>query len=79
MANSEVGAWDGLVVFCAANNGTTGIKLADQHFAEQLSKLVPVLYVDPPVSSLTPLKKPRMARRMIGSRHPELPLLDWLD
>jgi teichuronic acid biosynthesis glycosyltransferase TuaH len=67
MANSEVGAWDGLVVFCAANN-YDGIKLADQHFAEQLSKLVPVLYVDPPVSSLAPLKKPRMARRMLGSR-----------
>ena len=67
MANSEVGAWDGLVVVCAANN-YDGIKLADQHFAEQLSKLVPVLYVDPPVSSLAPLKKPRMARRMLGSR-----------
>jgi teichuronic acid biosynthesis glycosyltransferase TuaH len=60
-------AWDGLVVFCAANN-YDGIKLADQHFAEQLSKLVPVLYVDPPVSSLAPLKRPRLVTRMIGSR-----------
>lgn len=60
-------AWDGLVVFCAANN-YDGIKLADQHFAEQLSKLVPVLYVDPPLSSFIPLKRPRMAASMVGPR-----------
>ena len=67
MTHSKSSVWDGLIVFCAANN-YDGIKLADQHFAEQLSKLIPVLYVDPPVSSLAPLKKPRMASRMIGSR-----------
>jgi teichuronic acid biosynthesis glycosyltransferase TuaH len=47
--------WDDLVVLCAANS-YDGIKLADQHIAEQLSRLAPVLYVDPPVSGLAPLR-----------------------
>jgi teichuronic acid biosynthesis glycosyltransferase TuaH len=59
--------WNDLVVVCAANN-YSGIKLADQHFAEQLSKLVPVLYVDPPISLLTPLKNRRAASLMGESR-----------
>jgi teichuronic acid biosynthesis glycosyltransferase TuaH len=42
-------SWDHMVVICAANS-YDGIKLADQHMAEQLSRLAPVLYVDPPVS-----------------------------
>ena len=42
-------SWDHMVVLCAANS-YDGIKLADQHMAEQLSRLAPVLYVDPPVS-----------------------------
>ena len=44
--------WGNMVVLCAANS-YDGIKVADQHMAEQLSRLVPVLYVDPPVSRLT--------------------------
>ncbi len=67
MKIAEGRAWDGLVVFCAANK-YDGIKLADQHFAEQLSNLVPVLYVDPPTSLLTPLKRPRTAASLIGPR-----------
>jgi len=55
---TEADDWNDLVVFCAANN-YSDIKVADQHFAEQLAKLVPVLYVDPPVSCLTPLRHPR--------------------
>jgi teichuronic acid biosynthesis glycosyltransferase TuaH len=47
--------WDGMVVLCGANR-YDGIKMADQHMAEQLSRLVPVLYVDPPTSRLTPLR-----------------------
>jgi glycosyltransferase involved in cell wall biosynthesis len=59
--------WDNLIVLCAANN-YSGVKLADQHLAEQLSKLAPVLYVDPPVSCLTPLKNQGKADGMRGSR-----------
>lgn len=42
---------EGMVVFCAANCWS-GILLADQHMAIELSKRVPVVYVDPPVSPL---------------------------
>jgi glycosyltransferase involved in cell wall biosynthesis len=52
--------WDGLAVLCAANN-YDGIKLADQHMAEELARLRPVLYVDPPISVLTPKKHPYIA------------------
>lgn len=60
---SGVDTRDGMIVLCAAND-YTGIKLADQHLAEHLSRLAPVLYVDPPISWLTPLKNPE-ARRLI--------------
>lgn len=54
-----------LVVLCAANR-YDGIKLADQHMAECLSKLTQVLYVDPPLSWLTPLKNRAMADSLKG-------------
>jgi teichuronic acid biosynthesis glycosyltransferase TuaH len=60
--------WDGLVVLCAANR-YDGIKMADQHLAEQLSALSPVLYVDPPLSPLTPLRNQETAALL---RHPRL-------
>jgi glycosyltransferase involved in cell wall biosynthesis len=53
------GDWDGLVVLHAANSWDS-VKFADQHMAEALSRLVPVLYVDPPISLATPLKNPAM-------------------
>lgn len=56
-----------LVVICAANN-YDGIKLADQHLAGHLAKLSPVLYVDPPLSRLTPLRHPDMAAAVTGPR-----------
>jgi teichuronic acid biosynthesis glycosyltransferase TuaH len=59
--------WDGLVVLCAANN-YDGIKLADQHMAERLSSLRPVLYVDPPISHLTPRNHPHLAQSLKGPR-----------
>jgi glycosyltransferase involved in cell wall biosynthesis len=52
--------WNDLVVVCAANR-YDGIKMADRHLAEQLSGRVPVLYVDPPMSPLTPLRNRGMA------------------
>src|SRR4051812_31161894 len=57
------GDWDGLVVLHAANSYDS-VKFADQHMAESLSKLVPVLYVDPPVSFLTPLRRRPQRRRV---------------
>lgn len=64
-----------MVVLCAANS-YDGIKLADQHLAEQLSALVPVLYVDPPVSPLTPLRHrdaaSRLARPRLRAQAPRL-------
>ena len=56
--------WDGLVVLCAANN-YDGIKLADQHMAEELSRLRPVLYVDPPLSIITAWTSPEAARSLV--------------
>lgn len=49
--------WDGLIVLCAANN-YDGTKMADWHLAEHLSRLAPVLYVDPPMSALAPVRHP---------------------
>jgi teichuronic acid biosynthesis glycosyltransferase TuaH len=63
--------WKGLVVLCAANNWD-GIKLADQHMAEHLSRHVPVLYVDPPMSRLTPRHRPELKAAL---RRPRLRLL----
>jgi teichuronic acid biosynthesis glycosyltransferase TuaH len=61
--------WDELIVICAANN-YDGIRLADQHVADHLSRLRPVLFVDPPISHFTKgpgvasLKEPRL--RMVS-------------
>jgi teichuronic acid biosynthesis glycosyltransferase TuaH len=63
--------WDGLVVLCAAND-YDGVKLADQHLAEQLARLVPVLYVDPPLSRLTAARSPQAAQAL---REPALRVL----
>jgi teichuronic acid biosynthesis glycosyltransferase TuaH len=63
----EPGRWDGLLVVCAANK-YDGIKLADQHMAEQLSALGPVLYVDPPVSPVNSLRKRESDHSLKGPR-----------
>ena len=39
--------WDGLIVVCAVA-AYDGIRMSDWHLAQHLSKLAPVLYVDPP-------------------------------
>jgi glycosyltransferase involved in cell wall biosynthesis len=49
MNDINLDEWKNLVVLCAANR-YDGIKLADQHVAQQLARLTPVLYVDPTVS-----------------------------
>jgi teichuronic acid biosynthesis glycosyltransferase TuaH len=65
------GDWDGLVVLHAANSYDS-VKFADQHMAEALAKLVPVLYVDPPVSFLSPLRRPELRESL---KRPRLRLL----
>jgi teichuronic acid biosynthesis glycosyltransferase TuaH len=65
------GDWTGLVVLCAANPWD-GMRLADQPVAEHLARLAPVLYVDPPMSLLTPLRRPTRAAAL---REPRLRLL----
>jgi glycosyltransferase involved in cell wall biosynthesis len=64
---SDPPSWDGLIVLCAANPYDS-IKVADQHMAEQLSRLAPVLYVDPPLSRLTAAKNPELALALAGPR-----------
>jgi teichuronic acid biosynthesis glycosyltransferase TuaH len=54
---STTGEWDGLIVLCAANS-YDGFRMADWHVAEHLSKLAPVLYVDPPLSALASRRRP---------------------
>ncbi|HEY6277605.1 MAG TPA: glycosyltransferase [Streptosporangiaceae bacterium] len=54
------GRWDGLVVICAAKQ-FNGIKMAEQHMAEELSRLGPVLYVDPPLSLAAARRDPATA------------------
>jgi teichuronic acid biosynthesis glycosyltransferase TuaH len=65
------GNWDGLVVLCAANSWDS-VKFADQHLAEALAELAPVLYVDPAVSLLSPRKRPELRA---GLDEPRLRLL----
>jgi glycosyltransferase involved in cell wall biosynthesis len=55
-AGAAAPEWDGLIVLCAAND-FDGVKMGDWHLAAHLSKLAPVLYVDPPASPLTPLRQ----------------------
>lgn len=66
-AMPEPGRWENLIVLCAANC-YDGIKLADQHMAEHLSVLGPVLYVDPPLSLLTPLRAAQAVQALDGPR-----------
>lgn len=59
--------WDGLVVLCATEN-YSGVKMPDKHMAEHLSKLAPLLYVDPPLSVLAPWRNHLSAHSLRGPR-----------
>jgi teichuronic acid biosynthesis glycosyltransferase TuaH len=61
------GDWDGLIVLCAANS-YDGIKMGDWHLAQHLSRLAPMLYVDPPMSLLAPVKDPQTAQALRSPR-----------
>lgn len=66
--------WSGLVVVAASTNWDA-TRLSDQHMATQLTRWAPVLYVDPPLSPLSPRLDPRLAPsltepplRLLGER-----------
>ena len=62
-----VQGWEGVIVLSAATS-FTAVKAADHHMAERLSRLAPVLYVDPPLSPLTPCRNRSEARALRGPR-----------
>ena len=62
--------WARMVVLCAANNWDD-VRLSDRPLAEELAKLAPVLYVDPPTSHLAVRHNPRVAPAL---RRPRLRL-----
>lgn len=53
------GDWSGLVVLCSGTSWD-GAHLSDRHLAERLTRYAPVLFVDPPVSWATPLRRPEL-------------------
>ncbi len=67
MTEGHTGTWNGLVVLCAAN-GYGGIRLADWHMAQHLSRLTPVLYVDPPLSRFSAARSQEAAAALNGPR-----------
>jgi len=60
-------AWDGLVVIVAGVSWDD-TWLSEKHLAIHLSRIVPVLFVDPAISVLTPLKKPSLRSSTTGPR-----------
>jgi glycosyltransferase involved in cell wall biosynthesis len=63
----EVLDGDSLVVVCAANNWDS-MRVADQHISIQMARTSPVLYVDPPLSRLTPRRNPELRGCLDGPR-----------
>lgn len=60
--------WHDMIVMCAGTSWD-GIWFPDKHMATRLTNTHPVLYVDPPMSILTPVKNPHLARSLL---HPRL-------
>ena len=60
-------SWDGLVVL-ASGVSWDDTWLVEKHMALQLTKFAPVLFVDPPMSWLTPYRKPQLAREHFTPR-----------
>jgi teichuronic acid biosynthesis glycosyltransferase TuaH len=59
--------WDGLVMVCSGSSWD-GAFLSDKHLALQLSRYAPVLFVDPPMSILSPLRKPELRDSLTAPR-----------
>ena len=65
------GNWDGLIVLCAVAP-YDGIRMSDWHLAQHLSKLAPVLYVDPPSFRHPAARGPRRAGLRLRQEGPGL-------
>lgn len=63
----DPGRWQDLILFCAANPWH-GVRFHDQHLAAHMAARLPVLYVDPPISPLGPLRHPELADSLRGPR-----------
>lgn len=59
--------WDDLVVVCAGTSWD-GIWFPEKHIADRLARYAPVLYVDPPISPLTPRRNPELRASLDGPR-----------
>ncbi|HXS66510.1 MAG TPA: glycosyltransferase [Streptosporangiaceae bacterium] len=59
--------WDDLIVLCATTQ-YDGMPMGDWHLARELGRLGPVLFVDPPMSRLTPLRRPEAASAVARPR-----------
>jgi glycosyltransferase involved in cell wall biosynthesis len=59
--------WDGLLVLCATTE-YGGIRMGDWHLARHLARLAPLLFVDPPMSPLTPLRRNGAGGAMHGPK-----------
>lgn len=63
--------WDRLIVVCAVA-AYDGIRMSDWHRAQHLSKLAPVLYVDPPSFRHPAARGPRRAGLRLRQEGPGL-------
>lgn len=61
------GDWTGVVVY-VGNTVWDGNQFASQHVAGRLSRRVPVLYVDPPISLISARRDPTLAPALEGPR-----------
>jgi teichuronic acid biosynthesis glycosyltransferase TuaH len=59
--------WDDLIVLCATTQ-YDGMPMGDWHLARELARLAPVLFVDPPMSRLTPLRRQEAASAVARPR-----------
>ncbi|HUC58434.1 MAG TPA: glycosyltransferase [Streptosporangiaceae bacterium] len=66
-AGAAGGSWDDAIVLCATTR-FDGMPMGDWHLARALSELAPVLFVDPPMSRLTPLRHPEAAAALARPR-----------
>jgi teichuronic acid biosynthesis glycosyltransferase TuaH len=66
-AKARGGAWDDLIVLCATTQ-FDAMPMGDWHLARTLSRLAPTLFVDPPLSVITPIRRRAAATALTGPR-----------